>query len=676
MAIERMKSLWLFARRGTARRLVERLAAMGLVHVADCGPVEPERLEAIGIERVFPEAVDIQRRVQLLRETHQVLSRFHRTGRTILENFITTPLEVRQADVQEALRGLDPERLHALVKEAEGELNRLGGLLQKAQDGLRALQPLEGVDAMLPGREDQRRVAAYLGVMLRSRFEALQKDERLPASCILSMVATRKRLCVVEAACPASSGAELAMLLRDYDCEIVEPEGRTVSIADYIAHRRSDVERLRRETGEARRRLVELARETHRRVEIALGYWEERARIVAAAERAVESRRLTVVKAFVRERDLPAFRSLMARELADVAYEVHDPAPDEVVPVSLRNARIFAPAETLVSMFGLPDYFSLDPSPVIFFSFLIFFGFCFGDVIYGILLIILGALLARKYRDYTGLRHFFLLLAFGGVPTVIVGALTGSWAGDLPRHLGENNALQRLSDALKVADPIRNAVHLLVLALAMGMFNQWLGIVMGMVRNVRKGDIRAAIYDGLFWLLLLPGLVVILSGLFVSVPVGLRRAALGAVAVGALGLVMTQGRHEKTLLGRALIGLVSLYGVVGTYGVTAFVGDTLSYCRLLALGLTTGIVGVCFNMIAMLSRRLPVIGIVLCLLVLTGGHLLNFFLSILGGFVHSARLTFVEFFGRFYQGGAPRFSPLGRWSGSIRVIDHDLVWTD
>jgi V/A-type H+-transporting ATPase subunit I len=108
-----------------------------------------------------------------------------------------------------------------------------------------------------------------------------------------------------------------------------------------------------------------------------------------------------------------------------------------------------------------------------------------------------------------------------------------------------------------------------------------------------------------------------------------------------------------------MTGMISLYGIVGTYGITAFIGDTMSYCRLLALALTTGIVALSFNMMADLLRPIPYVGIFLFIFVLVAAHIFNFFISVLGAFVHSMRLIFVEFFGRFYATGSKPFAPLG-----------------
>ncbi|MGC8846206.1 MAG: V-type ATPase 116kDa subunit family protein, partial [Candidatus Hydrogenedens sp.] len=137
------------------------------------------------------------------------------------------------------------------------------------------------------------------------------------------------------------------------------------------------------------------------------------------------------------------------------------------------------------------------------------------------------------------------------------------------------------------------------------------------------------------------------------------------------GLVLTQGRDQANPVARFVTGLISLYGIVGSYGITAFIGDTMSYCRLLALGLTTSIVAMSFNMIANLLRPIPYVGIIIFILALIVGHLFNFLISVMGAFVHSMRLILVEFFGRFYEGGGKPFEPLGFNSESAILVTSD-----
>ena len=678
MAIERMKSVWLFAPHGQAREVLDRLAATGLCHVADCGLDEGAAYGKLGIERVYPEAGAIERRVQLLRGTLETLSGFKRTKREFLANFIATPVEVLAADVRQALEDVAIQELHAEVKKQEQNYNTLGTELQKAQDRLKALAELQGLRGSIIGVNDQRRTAAFLGIMSIANLVRLRGDERLPEACALALAAQRERRTVVKAVCAVAHRDDLLALLREYECDVIQPEEETVTIREYLARRREEVKSVRGGLAEVKKKLTQIAEQNRVKVEMVLGYWEERLRITNATALMAESKRLTILKCYVRDGDIKEFRSRAAEELTEVAVQVQQPAPPERVPVSLKNPRVFTPTQFLVGMFGMPNYFTFDPTPYITITFLTFFGFCFGDAIYGALLIIVGALLSRKYRDYPGPRNLFALLAYAGIPTFIIGVLTGAWASDLftAQYMGEGSFLVLLREKLMVADMIEKTMLALGIALMFGVANQLYSLICLMIRNIRQGDYKAAVFDTGFWLLVLPGLVLLAAGMFVPVPGAANQVALGAMGVGAVGLVLTQGRAEKTFVGKAAIGVVSLYGIVGTYGVTTFIGDILSYSRLLALGLTTTIVGLCFNLIAGMTKSIPYVGIVVFMLLLLVGHTMNFLIGILGAFVHSARLIFVEFFGKFYQGTAVPFAPLGTWQGRIRVTDAKTVWVD
>ena len=680
MAIERMKCVWLLAPQGRAGELLGGLACMGLSHVSDCGIAGRSDLEALGIGRVRTDARDVERRVHLLRETLGVLDAFRKTSRQFLENFITTPIEVRGDDMRKALAELDVERVHETVTESMQRHTVLSAELQNARERRQALAGLEGIRLTLTGSRGQRHTSALLGLLPVGQLKPLEASGKLPETSVLSPAARVGKKTLVQAGCPAGERDDVLAVLREFQFQRIEPEEETITLAGLIERRQAEVARLEGALRASRDGLRDVAATSCRSVEMVLGYWEERLTIANTAAMLAESKRLTILKGYVRSRELERFRRRLRDEMSDVAMLVREPTPGDRIPISLKNPKFFAPAQLLVTMFGLPDYFTFDPTPFITFSFLIFFGFCFGDAIYGILLIALGIALARKYREYTNLRHFFALLAYAGAASAIVGMFTGTWAADLysAEYLGSGNPLLKIRGLLMFegADPLAKPLVALGVALLIGVANQLFGVVMLMVRNVRRGDPLAAVFDGGFWLLLLPGLVVLAAAMFVAIPPVLMKTAWLLIAAGAVGLVLTQGRAEKSLIGKAVMGFVSLYGIVGTYGTTTFIGDTLSYSRLLALGLTTTIVGMCFNIIANLARGLPFVGLAAFVVVLALGHLFNFVVSILGGFVHSARLTFVEFFGRFYQGGAPHFMPLGAWQGRIRVTDVETVWPE
>jgi V/A-type H+-transporting ATPase subunit I len=301
--------------------------------------------------------------------------------------------------------------------------------------------------------------------------------------------------------------------------------------------------------------------------------------------------------------------------------------------------------------------------------FFMFFGMCFGDLVYGIMLIGVAALLKRRFAGQKNLVEFFRLFTYAGVTTIIFGVLTGSWASDLTSYFGQGNALDRLRVRLTLLDPMQKPMLALGIAIGIGIVNQFYGIVLKFLSSIWKGDIKSALYDGGLWFVYLSSLLAAGLSAAGALPGGIAKPALAVVIASAVGLVLTQGRDQKTWGLRIATGVVSLYGILGGYGTTSFIGDVLSYSRLLALGMTTTVIGMAFNIVAGFVRIVPVAGWALFVLVVLFGHSFNFIMSILGSFVHPARLMFLEFFGRFYESGGTAFRPFGFRSNAVELVE-------
>ncbi|GMV99733.1 MAG: hypothetical protein AMXMBFR84_08720 [Candidatus Hydrogenedentota bacterium] len=432
------------------------------------------------------------------------------------------------------------------------------------------------------------------------------------------------------------------------------------TVRDRIRELTGDLAESEEQISAARTGILGLV-EHRRNLQILQAYWQDRRKQLQGASLAAEGRWVRVVSGYIRERDLPRLQAGLQSQLPECELIVDRPGPSDHVPVSITLPPLVRPVRMLVNLFGLPSYTAFDPSPFIIFTFLIFFGICFGDVGYGLMLTTLGGYLAYKTRAYEGVNGFARLLFLGGISTTIFGFLLGSMLGDIydPKYLGEGNFLLTIKESTMVLDPLKNPVGMLLVALTIGVVNQFYGIGLKMYGAAKNNDWTTAICDGLLWLIALPGMIIIVSTMFTTLPPALFNTGLLLFAVGAVGLVLTQGRDVPGVAGKIGTGVVSLYGIVGSYGCTAFIGDVLSYCRLLALALTTSIVALTVNMIADLVRDIPAVGPVLFVVVLVFGHVFNFAISLLGAFVHAMRLIFVEFFGRFYDGGAKPFSPFG-----------------
>ncbi|MBI2421549.1 MAG: hypothetical protein HYV27_01885 [Candidatus Hydrogenedentes bacterium] len=662
MAIEPMRKIGIAVAADEGPRMLSELRALGCVQIT----AEPDSALP-GARPPRAEMAGIAVRIQELTLSLEVIDSLAPAPASFFSKLVSVPLMTQEAELEQALAETpveliyrDAVGIHRSTKEARHRMDEIAREVREYTPWAFLDTPLE---RLRPGHWTR---LAFVQVSAR-RWPAIEAELQNQSAFVYEAQRAADAICVCLAAKSEDEAALLALLAALGMAEIAFPNSplnMPAYLAQLAAERETCAEKLAAGVEEA----VVLAG-FRRALRIVLGHWESRRREVESRDKSFVGSWTHVVSGYARARDVAALEQLIALRFPGATLDVQKPGTDEDVPVLLNLPRMVRPISFLVHMYGLPRYTDFDPSAFLMMSFYIFFGICFSDVGYGALLIALSLYIARKNRGIETMENFAMLFFYSGVSTVIFGAMLGAWFGDLfqERYIGAGNPLIRLRETFQLFDPMSKPVVALVMALGIGMINQLYGIAIKMYDSIRQGDLAAAVFDGLLWLITLPAMAVLISMLFVSLPAWLATAATLIFAGGAIGLVLTQGRGESTLTGKAVVGVVSLYGIVGSYGCTAFIGDTLSYCRLLALGLTTGIVAMSINLMASMLSEIPYAGPVLGVALLTGGHLFNFIISLLGAFIHSARLIFVEFFGRFYTGGGKPFQPLGIDSASIKV---------
>ncbi|MDP4110456.1 MAG: V-type ATPase 116kDa subunit family protein, partial [Bacillota bacterium] len=206
-----------------------------------------------------------------------------------------------------------------------------------------------------------------------------------------------------------------------------------------------------------------------------------------------------------------------------------------------------------------------------------------------------------------------------------------------------------------VIEPMSNPIAVLILALGLGVLHIFVGMGLSAYRMIKQGHIKDAVFDVGFWYLIIGGLI---SALVLGKP------GLYVAAAGAAGVLFTAGRAKKSVFGKITGGLGALYGVTG------YLSDVLSYSRLMALGLTTGVVATVVNAMGSLGGN-TFLGWLLFLFAFLLGHSFNIAVNILGSFVHSCRLHYVEFFGKFFEGGGHPFTPLSIKTKYVEIIKED-----
>ncbi len=324
--------------------------------------------------------------------------------------------------------------------------------------------------------------------------------------------------------------------------------------------------------------------------------------------------------------------------------------------VILENHKLIKPFQYVTEIFGMPKPGEIDPTPYLALFFILFFGVCLTDAGYGILLIVFTALPLIFFKKTLSNNMLLKLLFYGGISTLAMGVLFGSYFGSTTQTLQKFPFLYKL----KMLDPIEDTVLFMALSFGIGYlqvaFAQVIKIISG-----RKNNNKEMLLNGLAWLIFYCSLVFFII-YKIKIP-SLKNIAFPFLA-GSIGfLIFAESLGQKIFL-KPLVGSIKiLQGIIGT------ISDVLSYSRLVALGLATAVIALIVNQIAfLLGGMVPYVGWILTVLVLIGGHIFNLVINALGAFIHSGRLQFVEFFPKFLEGGGKRFNPIKPELKYIKVI--------
>ena len=345
------------------------------------------------------------------------------------------------------------------------------------------------------------------------------------------------------------------------------------------------------------------------------------------------------------------FERLLADSLSSEDYQisirpVKDAEVDEV-PIKLKNNRLVTIYERLTELYSLPRYDEVDPTPVITIFYMIFYGMMVADIGYGLAVFLIGLYVKKVLKVRRSTKSFINFLYYLSFPMMGWGVIYGSFCGmDLPyRHITATVDI----------------ITMMILSVALGYFHIMAGLVMNMINQAKLKKYDEMLSGGLAWFLaFLGGGMMILTMVIESDALFLAGSAVAVIGVAMIILVpaITYGKRWYAGLGKGLYAL---------YGALSYLGDFVSYARLMALGVAGGSVALAFNTIL---GFLPVylkftlgIGLAVAL------HGLNIFLSMLSAYVHGMRLQFIEFFGKFYRGGGRRFEPFKAAEKNVIIIN-------
>ncbi len=375
----------------------------------------------------------------------------------------------------------------------------------------------------------------------------------------------------------------------------------------------------------------------------------------------LQSEHVFFIDGYVPEDQAQALKERLESEYT-CSVEISEPKNQSKAPVLLKNNAFVSPTESVVESFGLPGRGEIDPTQIMAVFYYVFFGLMLSDAGYGILIVLGCGFLLWKYTNMSsGIKNMLSMFFWCGVSTTIWGILFGGYFGDVVTVFSETFLHRTVTIPAVWLTPLEEPMKLLIYCFLFGLIHLFVGLGIKGYMAVKKGEYMDLFANVICWYLLLIGLILLLlpTGMFTSmygsaiaVPSVLRTLTPVMAVVGAAGILIFAEYRRKNF------GLRLAMGAYDLYGISSWLSDILSYSRLLALGLATGVIASVINTMAgMVGGMGGPIGFILFWVVFLVGHALNMAINMLGAYVHTNRLQYVEFFNKFYEGGGKPFKP-------------------
>jgi V/A-type H+/Na+-transporting ATPase subunit I len=635
VSVAPVSKVHIFVHSGRKAEVLSALQAASLVHL------EETKLDGAELRRTPADPAGADRTLARLKHALDAFSAFDETP-GLKRMFSPRPAlslaaraEAARFDhvrVLDELERLESERsaLDAAVRQLDRDADHLGSLRE-------VVTPLEAFRGT--GTAEVRLVSVREDALVKLEAEAAERP------LWFEIISRAKGTCRAIVISSRGAAAEVEDVLDGLDAVPIDIEARVAAacpgerIEDLLAANRLERDRKAKAAKSVTADIKALAahapalKAAH---DVLLG---ERERTVAGGL-VGETDAVTCLEGWVRTADRERLERTVANASEAAEVCLREPLPDEDPPVLLENPPLVRPFEIITGLYGYPDRGILDPTLPLAPFFFIYVGLCITDGGYGFLVTALSLLYLKLARPASGARLFAKLALYLGLSNIVFGTFFGAWFG-FP------------ISSLLLIDPLKDPIPFLALSLGLGFVQVLVGTLLAMVIAIRNRSYAEAVVKG-GWLALLPGLLLYL--------VTKNPVAGIAALLGAAGVVLFSN-PSRNPFARFFGGLYGLYGISG------YMSDTLSYSRILALGLSTGVIGMVINNLTQTVFRIPVAGWFLAPVMFVGGHLFNLGVGFLGGFVHSMRLQFVEFFTKFYKGGGRPFRPFRLESRYMDIVD-------
>lgn len=642
MAIVKMNKFMLLAFENQKKSLLEKLQSFQNVQFLDLSKNETIELNQLKSDNASSEISEVEGELSKVKFTIELLSTFSEKPKLLKD--LKEGKKSYSYDVLEQINNTSHWReVYSDLKQKDNKINMNHNYIIKLKANIEDLKPWESLDTSVESLNRLKKSKAILGEIPQGNVDSLRlKLEETTKNYYFEVISSIGRNSYIMVIVHNDEIADIEQLLKsstfskiDIQCDGIPKE--------VIKEYKKTIESIKAENNFIQDSMKEHVNKLEE-YKIVYEYLSSLLLRLKSTENFLKSRNIVAIEGYYPAELHNNFESTLKNILGNDYYLESEAAEGDDVPVKLKNNKVFESFENITSMYSVPKYKEIDPTPLLAPFYIFFFGMMLSDAGYGFVMFV-GTLIALTVFNLDdemrkSVKMFFLL----SISTIFWGVMYGSYFGDF----------------IKIAPlwmkPDSNVGLLMIVSVVMGLIQIYVGLGIKAYMQIRDKDYFGAFSDVGLWYITLTGAIIWALSAFVDlaslgVPAVIITIAKYGTIAGMIGIVLTNGRQESS------IGAKLGQGFYALYGITSYVGDLVSYTRLAALGLATGFIAYAFNiMVSMVSTSWATVIFGVAIFVV--GHIFNLFINALGAYVHTCRLQYLEYFGKFYEGGGTAFEPL------------------
>ena len=657
MAVLQMQRISICALKRDRKAILEKLQSMGVMEMHQVAQDET------GFEKMDTQSakVSFEKRVQLTENALDVLNQYapekksmfaSLEGNELIDKADWDEVAVKQEAVMDVADLLIAD--HKKIAEAQAEIVKL-------QTQIESLAPWMSLEVPMnyPGTK---KTAMFLGTIaadmtLEMVYEKIAEDNPDLEAFDISVISQDRDAVYLSVFCLKEQAAEVENALRT--CGFSRPAMVSEEIpAERKQKLEAQIAQIQAEIAGIKDDINAHAKDREE-LKIIGDYYRMRAEKYEVLGTLPQSKRTFIISGYAAKEVIPAVEKAIG-EAYDCVIDVEELKEDEEPPVLLKNNGFSESVEGVLESYGLPHKGEIDPTTIMSFFYVFFFGMMLSDAAYGAIIAIVCLVVLKKFpRMSAGMRKSMKMFMYCGLSTLVWGVLFGGYFGDVVDVVSSTFFGKELTIKPLWFAPLNDPMKLLIYSMGFGLVHLFVGLGIKGYMLLKDGKVLDFFCDIVLWYIFLIGLIMMLlpSDIFASIAqtkivfsAALVTLSKALAIIGAVGLLLMSGRSSKNPALRLALGAYDIYNITG------WLSDVLSYSRLLALGLATGVIASVVNQMGSMLGK-SVFGVILFIVVFIVGHTMNLAINLLGAYVHTNRLQFVEFFGKFYEGGGKPFEP-------------------